>query len=94
MTDSAPVYPGTPATIEATTKAGILGLRATDIPRYTQTGPIPNPAPARLGVIPPFPLDPKLPTIWTIGDSTVRTGVNGAGDDKVGQWGWGEVALI
>jgi len=89
MTDSAPVYPGTPATIEATTKAGILGLRATDIPRYTQTGPIPNPAPARLGVIPPFPLDPKLPTIWTIGDSTVRTGVNGAGDDKVGQWGWG-----
>jgi lysophospholipase L1-like esterase len=86
---AAPVYPGTRETIEATTKAGILGLRATDIPRYTQTGPIPNPAPARLGVIAPFPRDPKLPTIWTIGDSTVRTGVNGAGDDKVGQWGWG-----
>jgi lysophospholipase L1-like esterase len=87
--ESGPVYPGTAETIEATTKAGILGLRATDIPRYTQTGPIPNPAPARLGVIAPFPHDPNLPTIWTIGDSTVRTGVNGAGDDKVGQWGWG-----
>jgi lysophospholipase L1-like esterase len=30
-----------------------------------------------------------LPTIWTIGDSTVRTGVNGVGEDQVGQWGWG-----
>jgi lysophospholipase L1-like esterase len=85
---SALVYPGTLATLQ-TDKAGILGLRGTDIPRYTQTGPIPDPSPARLGVIAPFPLDPKLPTIWTIGDSTVRTGVNGAGDDKVGQWGWG-----
>jgi lysophospholipase L1-like esterase len=82
------VYPTNAATIE-TVKAGILGLRASDIPRYTQTGPIPNPAPARLGVLPPFPHDPTLPTIWTIGDSTVRTGVNGTGDDKPGQWGWG-----
>jgi lysophospholipase L1-like esterase len=85
----APVYPGTAATIEATTKAGVLGLRATDIPRYTQTGPLPNPAPTRPGIIPAVPHDPNLPTIWTIGDSTVRTGYNGAGDDKVGQWGWG-----
>jgi lysophospholipase L1-like esterase len=87
-TDTAIIYPTNPATIQ-TAKAGILGLRAGDIPRYTQTGPIPNPAPARLGVLPPFPHDPNLPTIWTIGDSTVRTGVNGTGDDKVGQWGWG-----
>jgi len=82
------VYPTNLTTIE-TPKAGILGLRAADIPRYTQTGPLPNPAPARAGVIPPVPHDPKLPTIWTIGDSTVRTGVNGTGDDRVGQWGWG-----
>lgn len=60
-----------------------------DIPRYTQTGPLPANAPARHGVLAPVPHDPKLLTIWTIGDSTVRTGVNGEGDDKVGQWGWG-----
>jgi lysophospholipase L1-like esterase len=87
-TGAAPVYPTNLTTIE-TARAGILGLSAADIPRYTQTGPIPNPPPARLGVLPPFPHDPKLPTLWTIGDSTVRTGVNGAGDDKPGQWGWG-----
>jgi lysophospholipase L1-like esterase len=88
VSDAPPVYPTNPDTIE-TAKAGILGLRAADIPRYTQTGPIPNPAPSRYGVLPPFPHDPNLPTLWTIGDSTVRTGVNGTGDDKVGQWGWG-----
>jgi lysophospholipase L1-like esterase len=82
------VYPTNPATID-TPKAGILGLRAIDIPRYTQTGPVPNPAPERLWVLPPVPHDPKLPTIWTIGDSTVRCGVNATGDDRPGQWGWG-----
>lgn len=82
------VYPTNPETI-VTPHAGILNLCAQDIPRYTQTGPIPAPAPARLGVIPPVPHDPKLPTIWTIGDSTVRTGVSGTGDDRPGQWGWG-----
>jgi lysophospholipase L1-like esterase len=82
------VYPTNLAAME-TDKAGILGLRATDIPRYTQTGPLANPAPARAGVIPAVPHDPKLPTIWTIGDSTVRCGVNATGDDRPGQWGWG-----
>ena len=33
------------------------------------------------------PRDPKLPTIFLIGDSTVR---NGYGDGANGQWGWGE----
>ncbi len=83
-----PVYP-TNATTIITAKAGILNLCAADIPRYTQTGPLPDPPPTRKAVIPPFPHDPKLPTIWTIGDSTVRTGYNGTGDDTVGQWGWG-----
>jgi lysophospholipase L1-like esterase len=33
------------------------------------------------------PKDPKLPTLYLVGDSTVRNGQrNGAG----GQWGWGE----
>jgi lysophospholipase L1-like esterase len=33
------------------------------------------------------PRDPALPTLWLIGDSTVR---NGHGDGSNGQWGWGE----
>jgi lysophospholipase L1-like esterase len=82
------IYPTNMATIE-TPRAGILGLRAIDIPRYTQTGPFPDPLPERPTVIPPVPRDPKLPTTWTIGDSTVRTGYHGTGDDRPGQWGWG-----
>jgi len=41
----------------------------------------------------PVPADPKLPTVFLIGDSTVR---NGQGDGNNGQWGWGEplVALF
>lgn len=33
------------------------------------------------------PVNPKLPTLFLIGDSTVRTGSKGNGDN--GQWGWG-----
>ncbi|MBP8305194.1 MAG: lysophospholipase [Phycisphaerae bacterium] len=82
------VYPTNFTTID-TPKAGILGLRAIDIPRYTQTGPLPTPAPERHWVLAPVPRNPGLPTIWTIGDSTVRCGVNASGDDMPGQWGWG-----
>jgi rhamnogalacturonan acetylesterase len=35
----------------------------------------------------PAPANPKLPTLWLVGDSTVR---NGHGDGANGQWGWGE----
>lgn len=35
----------------------------------------------------PVPADPNLPTLFLIGDSTVR---NGRGDGANGQWGWGE----
>jgi lysophospholipase L1-like esterase len=35
----------------------------------------------------PEPANPKLPTLFLIGDSTVR---NGHGDGGGGQWGWGE----
>ena len=34
------------------------------------------------------PADPKLPTLFLIGDSTVR---NGHGDGANGQWGWGDL---
>ena len=35
----------------------------------------------------PQPANPDLPTLFLIGDSTVR---NGKGDGANGQWGWGE----
>jgi acetyl esterase/lipase/lysophospholipase L1-like esterase len=35
----------------------------------------------------PGPANPSLPTVFLIGDSTVR---NGQGDGSNGQWGWGE----
>jgi lysophospholipase L1-like esterase len=35
----------------------------------------------------PVPANPNLPTLFLIGDSTVR---NGRGDGAGGQWGWGE----
>jgi lysophospholipase L1-like esterase len=34
------------------------------------------------------PANPNLPTLWLIGDSTVR---NGRGDGANGQWGWGDM---
>lgn len=40
---------------------------------------------ARLNL--PVPKNPALPTLWLVGDSTVR---NGRGDGANGQWGWGE----
>jgi lysophospholipase L1-like esterase len=46
---------------------------------------------AKLGL--PTPANPHLPTLFIVGDSTVR---NGHGDGAHGQWGWGEpiVALF
>jgi lysophospholipase L1-like esterase len=35
----------------------------------------------------PFPENPKLPSVFLAGDSTVR---NGNGDGSNGQWGWGD----
>ena len=35
----------------------------------------------------PVPKDPKLPSLFLVGDSTVR---NGQGNGGGGQWGWGE----
>ncbi|HEX2862195.1 MAG TPA: GDSL-type esterase/lipase family protein, partial [Lacunisphaera sp.] len=35
----------------------------------------------------PAPADPRLPTVWLIGDSTVR---NGRGNGYDGQFGWGD----
>jgi lysophospholipase L1-like esterase len=48
----------------------------------TQAGP-PGPR-----YSPPVPVDPKLPSFWLIGDSTVRNGSAGDGTN-LNQWGWG-----
>ena len=55
-----------------------------DVPRHTQAGPPPA---SGKGIPAPFPANAKLPTLWLIGDSTVRNGT--AGDGGNGQWGWG-----
>src|SRR5215469_11106503 len=38
--------------------------------------------------VPAQPMNPKLPTLFIIGDSTVR---NGQGTGTGGQWGWGDL---
>ena len=59
-------------------------LQISDIPRHTQAGPPPE---TGRGIPAPFPAKTNLPTLWLIGDSTVRNGT--AGDGGNGQWGWG-----
>src|SRR5690349_20457286 len=61
-------------------------LKSSDIPRSTQIGT--GPIPAGSKAAPPEPADPKLPTLWLIGDSTVRNGSFGDGTN-LNQWGWG-----
>ena len=53
--------------------------------------PVPTASPTDPGVMSrpplPSPADPSLPSLFLVGDSTVR---NGRGDGANGQWGWGE----
>jgi lysophospholipase L1-like esterase len=49
--------------------------------------PYPILLPDRSSLHLPVPANPNLPTLFLIGDSTVR---NGHGDGSNGQWGWGE----
>jgi lysophospholipase L1-like esterase len=65
-------------------------LHISDVPRATQMGTetAPAGAPGNGRYSPPLPANPNLPTLWLIGDSTVRNGT--AGDNgPTGQWGWG-----
>lgn len=65
-------------------------IRIADVPRETQIGKLPAPAgaPGDGRYSPPLPANPKLPTLWIIGDSTVRNGTTGE-NPQTGQWGWG-----
>lgn len=65
-------------------------IQISDVPRATQfgEGPAPAGAPNNGRYTPPLPADPALPTLWLIGDSTVRNGTSGD-NGPTGQWGWG-----
>jgi lysophospholipase L1-like esterase len=53
------------------------------LPDYAQTTNAPSRAPRMENM----PANPKLPSLYLIGDSTVR---NGQGTGTGGQWGWGD----
>ena len=61
---------------------GALGLLATAPPARAQT-----PSPVQCAP----PRDPAAPTLFHIGDSTVR---NGSGTGGNGEWGWGDLIAI
>lgn len=63
----------------------LLTLPATQAQQFTATTD-----PARAQVQLPTPARPELPSIFLIGDSTVRNGQDdGQGKGAEGQWGWG-----
>jgi lysophospholipase L1-like esterase len=65
-------------------------IQISDVPRNTQmgTGAAPAGAPGNGKYSPPVPVHSTLPTVWIIGDSTVRNGTMGD-NGPTGQWGWG-----
>src|ERR1043166_5935290 len=70
---------GVRAQSQGTTNAA---LTISDVPPETQRGS----GPERYS--PPVPTKTNLPTLWLIGDSTVRNGSKGDNGPN-GQWGWG-----
>lgn len=74
-----------PAGADFTASAVVAGLRGINDSPFTAF--FSAKALARSPMIMPEPKDPKLPSLFLIGDSTVR---NGRGDGAGGQWGWGE----
>jgi lysophospholipase L1-like esterase len=65
-------------------------IQISDVPRNTQMGspPAPDGAPGNGRYFLPTPAHSALPTLWIIGDSTVRNGTLGDGSN-LAQWGWG-----
>ncbi len=67
-----------------------LGAFAAESPSFPSKAPDVTP-PTRRNPL-PEPVNPKLPTLFLIGDSTVRTGRDdGQGKGPEGQWGWGHL---
>jgi lysophospholipase L1-like esterase len=67
-----------------------VSAQINDVPRNTQMGspPAPDGTPGNGRYFPPTPANSTLPTLWIIGDSTVRNGTLGDGSNMA-QWGWG-----
>ena len=76
--------------MSAETPPPTAAIQISDIPRNTQMGnpPAPEGAPGGGKYFPPTPAHSELPTLWLIGDSTVRNGTLGDGSNME-QWGWG-----
>jgi lysophospholipase L1-like esterase len=79
-----------PAFAAESPSAAGASIQISDVPRNTQMGNLPAPegTPRDGRYSPPTPAQSKLPTLWLIGDSTVRFGTMGDGTN-LGQWGWG-----
>lgn len=67
--------------------AGLKGLRPSPIAKFLSAKGATVPADTFAWLNLPRPGDRKLPSVFLIGDSTVR---NGRGDGAGGQWGWGD----
>jgi lysophospholipase L1-like esterase len=67
--------------------AGLKGIRSPVAALLNAKGEAIKAAPSLAVLHLPVPQNPNLPTLFLIGDSTVR---NGHGDGAGGQWGWGE----
>jgi rhamnogalacturonan endolyase len=72
--------------VSTTALVAIVLSSLAQVSAQTQGAAVP-PTPVVTGYPMHVPADPKLPTFFLIGDSTVR---NGQGDGSNGQWGWGE----
>ena len=83
--------PSIPAFITVLAAGGLL------FGQEVPPGPASQPAgatvtPARPRMVLPVPANPNLPSLFLIGDSTVRNGSDdGQGKGAEGQWGWGHV---
>lgn len=96
---SLPFTPIPPKDLSSLTEYGVNGGRTTPGAAATQTQAGPSATAATQSTPPttdpgvhapivlPVPKNPDLPTLYLVGDSTVR---NGRGDGGGGQWGWGE----
>lgn len=86
MTAKSASHPNSARFLHGITAAIALVLIAANLPAQERPAATANtPAPARR--IENFPANPHLPSLFLIGDSTVR---NGQGRGDGGQWGWGD----
>lgn len=65
----------------------LLGQAQTTVPQATSPAPAATDPGLNDRLHLPVPKNASLPTLWLVGDSTVR---NGHGDGANGQWGWGD----